>query len=346
MPDEPCEHGRPVLRFARFGLFTGLMLAAPLAWGQAPGSAQAGSAPARNHTALVPLTDDELAYVQGVPLHWEFRNQSLGAVLVANIDTSDVGDALLGDLGAESIGIRSFGSRSWLVQWDALLAGRAGVLANEHPFMPLAGAHERGDVEVGSRFLPLEHWSPYVGLGLNTDLTVLTEPGVPIGNLWKYNNSDGVGGLTVNGGARVAVGASLLTPHHSLLLEAFFQEALRAPEINAPGAAFAEGGVAARWDISGRLTLRVQGLAGRTPAVLHAGLDYTVQTVHAEVDADFRKIFGNGMWLGAQVQVWQELSSTTYLSGRTYPAADTPTFIFSLVYGIPFEPTGKARGVE
>jgi hypothetical protein len=264
-----------------------------------------------------------------------FQNVSLGGVITAGFGTSSAGYDLMGEVGGEYVGIRSFALRAWLVQWDALLAGRAGILANEHPFMALAGAHERGNVEAGSRVLPHEAWSPYWGFGLDTDLQVLTAPGVPIGNLDRYNNVDGVGGVTANGAIRVAVGASWLTSSHSVLLEVFFQEALRAPEVDAGGISFSEGGLSARWDIFQSFTLHVAAFAGRSPALHNTALNYTEQTVHAELDGDLRKTFRNGMWLGAELNLFQESHTLAYVAGHTYGAADPLFLAATLVFGIP-----------
>jgi hypothetical protein len=267
----------------------------------------------------------------------EFANVSLGGLIAGSFGTSAVGDAILGDLGAEYIGIRSFRDRSLLLQWDALLAARGGILGNEHPYMPLAGAHERGNAELGYRFLPQHAWSPYAGARIDTELTVLTKPGVPISRLNEYNNSDGVGGLTATGDGRVAAGSSWLTSQYSLLIEGFFQEALRAPELNASGISFSEGGFALRFDIARRFTVAVDGFSGSAPGTSNSALGYHEQTVHEQVDGWLRYTFGNRLWLGASFSLAQETHHVVYSpSGLTFDSADAPMIQGTIFFGVPF----------
>src|SRR5271170_8159988 len=73
----------------------------------------------------------------------EYESGSLAAIVDFGYGSSAVGDTLLGDVGAESFGIRSFLGRALLAQWDTLFAARGGILGNEHPYTPLLGARRR-----------------------------------------------------------------------------------------------------------------------------------------------------------------------------------------------------------
>jgi hypothetical protein len=267
----------------------------------------------------------------------ELRTRDQGAVVGAGIGTSLVGDDLMVTLGAESLGLRSFGDHRWLLQWEALLALRGGYLANEHPFLPLAGGVARANGELGYRFAPARLWSGYLGARIDGELQAMASPGLSPSALNTINNSDGFGGITALGTVRIDGGASYLTAWRSLLLVAFIQEALRAPEIDAPGAAFLEGGLAARFDVAARLTAWVDAFWGKTPAAAHVALGFTDQTTHQEVDAGFRETFRNRLWLEAFVSLSQDTDHIVYgQSGTIYDTATAPTFSLTIALGIPF----------
>ena len=60
----------------------------------------------------------------------EYRNVQLGAVADFQFSSSSSGIALLGEGGAEYVGIQTFRDRRLVVQWDTLLAIRGGIIGN------------------------------------------------------------------------------------------------------------------------------------------------------------------------------------------------------------------------
>ena len=178
-----------------------------------------------------------------------------------------------------------------------LFAARGGILGNEHPYTPLVGAGTSTSVEAGYRWHSERRWSFYTGVGAGGDFALMTRPGTNIVQLRTLNDMDGVGGRTADGAIRLDAGISLLDGPRSLLVVAFYQEALRAPGIYTPGAAFAEGGVAARFDLAWSLTASLAALGGRTGVTADASLGTTNRSIYAGISADVRKIFGNGMWI-------------------------------------------------
>jgi len=272
----------------------------------------------------------------------EYQSSSLAAFVDFGYGASAVGDTLLGDLGAEHFGVQSFRGRALLLQWDALVAVRAGILGNTHPYTPLTGPRTLVSVEAGYRWLPERRWSFYTGAGLSGDFALLTRPGTDVTQLRTLNDMDGVGGRTADGAVRLDAGVSLLDGARSLLLVAFFQEGLRAPGIYTRGAAFAEGGVAARFDLAFRLTASLEALAGQTGAVADASLGSTDRTIYAGISAMVRRSFSHGMWVAAAGGYSRELDHRAYPgSGRSYDTASAPSFDARFFYAVPI---GGPRG--
>jgi hypothetical protein len=272
----------------------------------------------------------------------EIINASLGPTADFGVGLGMPGDSLMGELGGQFTGVRTFRDRTLLVEWDARLAIVGGVLGNTLPYTGLLGMHAAGTGEVGYRWLADRRFSPYLGVRLGGDLLVTTPPGTAITELDRLNNMDGVGGVNVSGLVRVAFGASLLRPQGALLLTAFAQEALRAPGVYTPGLTLSEGGIAVRFDLKRRLTFEIEGLAGRAPPTSIAALDTRDLTSYAEVAALFRKIFANRMWLGVAARFSRAFDERTYGAGAggrasatTYSTADAPTLAVHLTYGIP-----------
>lgn len=257
-----------------------------------------------------------------------------GAIFDTSIGTSMVGDTLMAELGGESAGIRSLRRGAWLLQWDALLAAKAGYHANQNPYLFLVGAHALAWAEGGARFLPSRTWSPYVGLRLANEAQIMGHPGIPLSDLERLNAVDGVGGVNERALVRVDGGASFLDPLHSLLLVGFVQEAFRAPTLHARGQAFTELGLAVRFDLSRSVMASLEGVWGVTPARATApGL--SDRTTHAGVSATFRKIFKNGMWIAAALSVERDTDHLAYAaSGAVFDTANAPTFGFTLLYGL------------
>ncbi len=258
-----------------------------------------------------------------------------GAIVDASIGSSPVGDALMFQLGFESAGLKSYGDGRWLVQWDALVAGRAGVLAQEHPYLSLLGAHALAWAEGGVRFLPSSHWSPYLGVRLGNEAQISWHPGAPLSAFTTAQNVDGVGGVSARGAVRIAFGGSFLDERRSVLLTVFVQEDLQAREPNTPGQAFTEGGIHARFDLMRSITATLEGFWGVTLVRKDPRLGLTDQTTRMGGSVLFRKIFPNGMWLSASVLLSRDTDHTVYGGGRTFDTATAPTVAFALLYGLP-----------
>lgn len=76
-----------------------------------------------------------------------FELVARGATAGVAVGMSRAGYSLMGDLGGDSAGIRSFDRRRWLLQWDVLLAARGGELANKEPYLSLFGARALAWIE-------------------------------------------------------------------------------------------------------------------------------------------------------------------------------------------------------
>jgi hypothetical protein len=276
----------------------------------------------------------------------EYRSVSVGPILDFGYGSSAVGQSLLGDLGGQYLGIQSFRGRRLLVQWDASLAARGGILGNTLPYTPLAGVHTAAMAEAGYRWQPTRALSLYTGGRLDGELAILTRPGTALSDLDRLNDMAGVGGVVARLAPRADIGLSLLRGLHSVLLVAFFQESLRAPWGHTPGAAFAEGGVMARYDLSRTLTAILEALGGAAPKSSTPALDTTDQTAHVEVSALVRGIFRNGMWLAVSGGFGRDFDHRVYqASGRAYDTANAPSFSVALAYGVEVDPQRrKGRG--
>ncbi len=265
----------------------------------------------------------------------EFDSISLGAVVGFGVGSSAIGVSLLGDLGAEFVGVRSFRQTRWLVQWDGLISARGGIVGNTLPYIGLAGIHTLASAAGGYRWMYMHRWSLYTGVKVTGDFSLLVPPGGPYSDLKTLNDIDSVGGLTARGALRFDVGVSFIDGRRSLLLVGFFQEALQAPGVYAPAASFSEGGLEARFDVAHKLTIELNGLAGRTPVMTQAALQTADQATYAEVSGQVRKIFVNGMWLTLSGSFSRQFDRRTYQgSAIVYDTANAPAFGFVLLYGI------------
>ena len=265
-----------------------------------------------------------------------FDNVTQGAFLDASAGTSSVGDFVLGEIGAESTGIATLSEQRYLLQWDVLFAPRAGVLAASIPYTPLYGGRARLMAEGGNRFASEKAHSFYLGLRASGDGQLLIPSGKGLGGLATVNNIDGIGDLSLTGAVRLAGGWSFLRDHHALLVTAYVEELGRGAETNAPGEAFTNFGLAARYDLAHKLTLTGDLAWGRAPSLANSSLHSLEFHELISMNVLARKIFANGMWLGFSWGVTIEQESTTYTSGPTYSTTDAPTVTATVFFGIPF----------
>jgi hypothetical protein len=264
-----------------------------------------------------------------------YRDVSLGPVLTAGLGLGLIGDDLVGELGGETLALASLDDDHWLLQWDALVAFRGGVLANTTPYTSFLGASGRGYLELGNRLAPASAWSGYLAARLAINLQVMAHPGTALSSLDTLNTSDGFGGLTADGAVRVAGGASFLRADTSLLLVGFLQEAAIAPGVVLPGRAFTELGVSARYDLARSLTVFAEALGGLTPTAANDALHQTDQTLRLQVSGGLRKTFGNGLWLGVAASYTRDSDHVVYAqAGKSYDPASPGTTAVTLELGL------------
>lgn len=264
-----------------------------------------------------------------------FANVAQGAFLDGSFGTAQAGDTILAQLGGESLGLRVLGHSRFMLQWDVLAAIEAGWLGNEHPFLFLVGPHMLASVELDARILEARRWSPYVGFGVRGEVSILENPGTSPDQLLTINDVDPIGGTVASGSIRVAAGASLLESRRSLLAYVLGDEILNAPETNAAGRTFTAVGVGVRYDVTRSVLATVEGLVGVSPNRYAPGLGVHDRTTRWEASASFRKLFGNGMWVGITASIAEETDHLAYDTGRSYDTSSAPAFRASLVLGVP-----------
>lgn len=258
-----------------------------------------------------------------------------GAVVDVGVGTSIAGDAVLGDLGGAWSGLRSLANERWLLDWDLSLTFRAGYAANAIPGIFLLGGRMVACSELGYRTAPAGPWSPYVGLRIGGELSLVGHPGLPLSQLSTYNDLYGLAGVNAAGSIGLGVGASLLDEVRSLRLELILQETLRAAGTYTPAYAFSEAGVGARYDTERSITLALEGLVGLAPPRRIPALGYTDQAWHWRVQAWFRDIFDNGMWLGVLASVDRIQDEVSYASGAWFSTGNAPTLSLTVSFGVP-----------
>jgi len=264
-----------------------------------------------------------------------YRDITLSPMVTAGLGLGLVGDDLVGELGARTVGLEALDGKHWLVQWDGLLAFRGGVLASTNPYASFLGGSGHGFAELGYRFQPESSRSGYLAGRLAANLQVMAHPGLPMSELNTLNNSDGFGGVTLDGAVRVAGGVSLLDGDRSLLLVGFLQEALVAPGLVTGGAAFTEVGLGTRFDLARSFTVVVEALVGSTPPVPNAALQATDSTIRLQVIGEVRKTFASGVWLGLAGSYTRDSDRLVYtVPAVAYDSARPGTIAVTLSFGV------------
>ncbi len=288
----------------------GLLAVAAIGFLALPGQARADEAPAR-----------------------PFEVVARGPVLQASLGMSRAGYRLFGDLGMETVGLRAFGAH-WLVAWDLGASFTVGVLANREPYRALYGFRAASFIEPTYRFLT-GAVSPVLSARLGADMSIVGTPGVSLGELGDVNDMDGVGGVSARGLARFGGGASFLDRTRSLLLVAFFQEALRSHGQNADGAAFSEVGAMARFDWTWGLSVALEGTAGTTVIFDDPALGRTWRKTRFGASGWARKIFANGMWLGLFASLSRETDHVTYeATGNVFEPSGPADVTLGAAFGV------------
>jgi hypothetical protein len=255
-----------------------------------------------------------------------------GGTVQASIGMSRAGYRILGDLGGETVGMRTFDER-WLLAWDFIVTGRVGVLANTEPYLPIFGAHARAFIEPAYRF-SVGSWSPVVSARLDGDGSLVFNPTAGPSELQNINDMDGVGGVNGRGLVRAGAGASFLDAAHAFLVQAFAEELFESHGQNREAAAFTQGGLSLRFDWTWGLSASLQGTVGTTIPRTDGGLDRTTRTTRFGLSGDARKIFKNGMWIGLWVFLERDLQTATYEdTGNVFDTASPADFTLGLSYG-------------
>lgn len=260
-----------------------------------------------------------------------YENVARGALVDGSFTTSSAGDALMGELGGESAGIRIH--ERFVMQWDVLLALKAGVLGNEHPYLFLIGPRALAWVE-GGYLIPRGGGDPfngYVGVRASGTMQILGNPDVSQFNL--INAADGTGGASARGAFRASAGCAWIKERVAFFATVFGQEELQAPTEDYPSYAFSELGVALRFDIERSVMASLEGLVGTTPTRSDPR-GFVDQTMRAGAYGSFRKIFGNGMWLGASVSIERDTDQLVYGNGSVFDTGNAPIFSAMLTYGV------------
>jgi hypothetical protein len=261
-----------------------------------------------------------------------YHDVAAGPVLNGGLGLSNVGDDLVGDLGAQCDGLRSIGS--WLISWNALVAFRGGVLANTNPYTSFLGGTGRGYGEAGYRFsnAPV---AGYVSGRLAANLSVMGHPGLAISAMNTLNNADGFGGVNFEGAVRVSGGVSMLSSGSSGLVTGFVQEAGFAAGVYTPGRTFTEVGVGGRYDLFRSFTIWVDAMVGFRPLQVDSALQSTDAQTRVHLAGGLRKRFGNGVWFGFSASGIHDTDHVVYTQTRTtYETTNPWTTTVTLSFGV------------
>jgi hypothetical protein len=262
-----------------------------------------------------------------------FEVVARGPTIQASAGMSRAGYRLMGDLGGQSAGIRSFSFGRWLLSWDVIASARGGVLANTEPYLSLFGVSAAAWVEPVYRLLD-SGWSPAVSARLGDDAVIMWHPGVSLGELHQLNDMDGVGGVFARGLIRAGGGASFLDGTRSFLLQAFAQEFFQSHGANADAKAFTEVGISARFDWTRGLSAALEGSTGTTLSLDDAALHRTYRTSRIGAAGNVRKIFGNGTWLALFVSLKRDSDRVTYeATNTTFDTASPADFTLGAAFG-------------
>ena len=259
-----------------------------------------------------------------------------GVSLQGSFETSHAGDAIMGELGAETSGLRAVSAdRGWLLAWEARGAVRAGVLANQHPFFGVAGVRARASAELGRRLLADRAVSPYVGARLASEAMLMANPGLSANALDAVSDMDGALGVVAKGSARLGAGVSVLAGRTSLVAELFAQEAMQGRQAHTPGLAFTQVGLALRLDVWRALTAVIEGAWGPSLDRATPALGLVDARARANASGVLRWRFGNGMWLAASASWQRDTDRLRYAGGASYDTGEAPDFALALAFGAP-----------
>lgn len=262
-----------------------------------------------------------------------FENVARGAFIDGGFATSAAGDAITGEVGGESLGIRTSCDGRFVMQWDALLALKAGILGNTHPYLFLVGPRALAWVEGGWLIRHRSTFSGYLGARVSGAAQLLGNPDVS--RFDEINAADGTGGASARGALRLSAGGASIRGTTALIVTLFGQEELQAPTTNYPSYAFTELGVSLRYDVEKSMMLSLEGLFGVTPSSTDVLRGFTDQTSRIGASGSFRKIFINGMWLGLSLSIERDTDHIQLSGGSGFDTGNAPVFASTIFFGLP-----------
>jgi hypothetical protein len=251
----------------------------------------------------------------------DLRNVFRGAVVESGFETGRFGEAIPANLGIEWRGIATVGDRRYLVRWSGTGGPTLGYFGNEHPGMSFFGGQLALDGEVGRRLRAARDWSGYFGVGATFHLSAVALPSVSSDQYTTINDPHGVAGVHGIAATRVSAGVSKLGARHSVLLTAFVQEALRAPETLDRADGFTEIGMRAQLDLVGSLESVVEWSYGTTREQTVAVFGGTTSGTYVEASASVSKFLGERWWLALQGLISRRSDQTTDGGGHVYDTA-------------------------
>lgn len=258
-------------------------------------------------TALAdaPATSENKA-AREADIHFgKWKRVHLGVFLGANLFSRDVGIGIFGDAGVNYFGFIAF-DRKWLLAWTGDAAFRGGILGSTLPVAAFYGGRLQGRVEGIRRFCSERLWSFYLGLMVDAGGMALVYPAVGWNGLNTVNASDGVGGGTGNGFARIGLGASQLTGSRSMLIGVFAQEYVRSGGVVTREAAITEFGGYFRLDIRAGHSVTAEVFGGFASPTSDTALGRSTQLFRIQGAGWYRRDLPNNLWVSVGASVGQE----------------------------------------
>jgi hypothetical protein len=160
-----------------------------------------------------------------------------------------------------------------------------------------------------------------VGVGGTFHFSAVALPAVAADQFNTINDPHGIAGVHGTAAARVSAGASNLGSRHSVLLTAFVQEALRAPETLDRTDAFTELGVRAQLDLVGSLEAAAEMSYGRTREQTEPVFHGNSSGTYVEASAALSKFVGPRSWLALEGRISRRSDRTTFDGGHAYATA-------------------------
>jgi hypothetical protein len=258
----------------------------------------------------------------------EYTSNLHALALSAEVSTGIFGHAILGGVGLQSRGARTFVDRRWLVAWTGRGELVSGFAAYTLPFRALLGGRLEGGADAGYRVLHASDWSPVVAVGLDTRLSSIAQLAPT-----KINNQDGLGGIITGADLRMGGGASFIRGRHALLLTLNLLGRANAPQSNAPALAYGGGALHVRYDLSDALAALGDVSLVVTPKLPNRALGFIAQIDTWTISGSVVKRFGAHAYFGIGAVLSRSESTTAYTAAQTYTTAAPITAQFWITGG-------------